>query len=57
MRKFRKGADVTWAWGAHRGGGKVAETFTHDVTRTLNGTRASLEEPAYLIRQADGNLS
>ena len=59
MKKFRKGADVTWAWGAHRGEGKVAESFTRDVTRTIKGTEikrtASSEEPAYLIRQADGD--
>jgi hypothetical protein len=58
MKKFRKGTDVTWAWGAHRGEGKVPESFTHDIVRTIKGTKvkrtASADEPAYLIEQADG---
>lgn len=59
MRKLRKGARVTWDWGAHTAEGKVAESFTSDVKRTIKGTevvrKASREEPAYLIEQADGD--
>ncbi|MGE3307915.1 MAG: DUF2945 domain-containing protein [Rhizobiaceae bacterium] len=58
MAKFRKGAQVAWTWGAHIAHGKVAESFTTDVTRTIKGERikrrASTQEPAYLITQADG---
>lgn len=55
---FRKGTAVTWKWGAHRAEGKIAETFTSDVTRTIKGEaitrKASKDEPAYLIVQEDG---
>jgi len=58
MTKFRKGAPVRWAWGAHQAEGKIAKSFTRDVTRTIKGERikrkASPEEPAYLIVQEDG---
>jgi hypothetical protein len=59
MQKFRKGTRVTWAWGAHTATGKIAESFTRDVKRTIKGTevvrKASAEEPAYLIEQDDGD--
>lgn len=55
---FRKGTAVTWTWGTHRAEGKIAETFTSDVTRTIKGEtitrKASDDEPAYLIVQEDG---
>ena len=58
MAKFRKGAKVTWKWGAHTAHGKIAESFTEDVTRTIKGEtitrKASKDEPAYLIEQEDG---
>ena len=54
----RKGTKVTWKWGAHQAEGKIAESFTEDVTRTIKGEeikrKASNEEPAYLIEQEDG---
>ncbi|MEO3385216.1 DUF2945 domain-containing protein [Mesorhizobium sp. CAU 1741] len=56
---FRKGTAVTWKWGAHRAEGKIAETFTSNVTRTIKGEtikrKASKDEPAYLIVQEDGD--
>jgi hypothetical protein len=59
MTAFRKGASVTWSWGAHTAKGKVAERFTRDVSRTIKGQRvkrkASPQEPAYLIVQDDGS--
>lgn len=58
MTKFRKGAPVRWQWDAHSAEGKVAQSFTRDVTRTIKGEavkrKASAEEPAYLIVQEDG---
>ncbi len=58
MAKFRKGAKVAWNWGAHTAYGKVAESFTGDVTRTIKGEtikrKASAQEPAYLVTQDDG---
>jgi len=58
MAKFRKDEAVSWKWGAHTAEGKVAESFTRDVTRTIQGEKikrkASEEEPAYLVVQEDG---
>ena len=58
MTKFAKGTKVSWKWGAHSAEGKVAESFTEDVARTIKGEaikrKASEDEPAYLIEQADG---
>jgi hypothetical protein len=57
--KLKTGAKVSWRWGQGEGKGEIAETFTKPVTRTIKGKRirrkASEDEPAYLIRQADGD--
>lgn len=56
---IREGSKVKWSWGNGEGTGKVVERFTDDVTRTLKGSEitrhASEDEPAYLIRQEDGD--
>ena len=56
---FRKGSKVSWSWGAHTAHGKIVESFTSKVSRTIKGTEvtreASRKEPAYLIEQADGD--
>lgn len=58
MTKFAKGTKVEWKWGKGTGTGKVAESFTEDVERTIKGEKikrkASSDEPAYLIEQEDG---
>lgn len=58
MTKFRKGAKVEWDWGSGTAMGKVAESFTEEVKRTIKGKeikrKASKDEPAYLVEQADG---
>ncbi|WFR94481.1 DUF2945 domain-containing protein [Rhizobium tumorigenes] len=58
MHKFRVGSKVEWKWGKGTGTGKVTESFTDDVERTIEGSvikrKASAEEPAYLIEQEDG---
>ena len=58
MHKFRVGSTVEWHWGKGTGTGKVTESFTEDVERTIAGSaikrKASSEEPAYLIAQEDG---
>jgi hypothetical protein len=58
MHKFRVGSKVEWQWGKGTGTGKVTESFTEDVERTIAGAaikrKASVEEPAYLISQEDG---
>ncbi len=57
-QRYGKGSRVAWNWGNGTGEGKVAESFTGRVTRTIEGkeiTRnASDENPAYLIEQEDG---
>ena len=56
---LEKGTHVSWAWGAHRAEGIVAQRFTARVKRTIKGKtvvrNASEDEPAYLVRQANGN--
>jgi len=56
---YNAGTKVKWKWGDGWGRGEVSEVFTSDVTRTIKGTevkrKASAEDPAYLIEQADGD--
>jgi hypothetical protein len=56
---IREGTRVSWSWGNGTGTGKVVERFTEDVSRELKGTEvtrhASPDEPAFLIRQEDGD--
>lgn len=56
---IRVGTTVRWKWGSGTGEGKVVETFTGKVTRTLQGSEitrnATGEEPAYLIATDDGS--
>lgn len=51
MARFRKGTAVLWNWGVHTAHGKAAETFTEDISRTIEGAeithKASRDEPAY----------
>jgi len=58
MTTYRKGTKVSWKWGNGKGEGKVAESFTEDVERKIDGStikrKASKDEPAYLIEQEDG---
>lgn len=57
--KYRVGTKVKWNWGNGTGHGKVSESFTEKVTRTISGTEvtrnATEDEPAYLIEQEDGD--
>ena len=58
MQKYHSGTKVEWSWGKGTGLGKVAESFTDDVERTIEGStikrKASADEPAYLVEQEDG---
>ena len=58
-RSFAKGSKVKWTWGAHEAHGEVVDRFEKRVTRTLKGDKvvrnASPDEPAYLMRQGDGD--
>lgn len=59
MAGYNKGTMVEWDWGNGTGTGKVTETFTEKVTRTIKGNEvtrdASSDEPAYMIEQDDGD--
>ena len=59
MQTIRVGSEVEWKWGRSKGEGKVAEKFTKDVERQIKGKtikrKASAEEPAFLIRQENGD--
>lgn len=59
MKAFEEGSCVKWQWGEGTGTGEVMEVHTSRVTRTLKGTEvtrnADADNPAYVIRQADGD--
>jgi hypothetical protein len=59
MARYRKGEWVEWNWGAGTGTGKVSDTFTEKVTRTIEGSEitrnADSDNPAYMIEQEDGS--
>lgn len=59
MQKISVGNTVEWRWGQSRAEGKVTRKFTHDVERQIKGKvikrKADAGEPAFLIRQADGD--
>lgn len=59
MSGYDKGTQVEWKWGNGKGTGKVTDVFTDDVTRTIDGSeitrKASQDEPAYMIKQEDGD--
>ena len=56
---IRKGSKVTWKWGNGTATGKVTETFSEEVTRTIKGNEVTRKgEPgnkALLIEQEDGD--
>lgn len=58
-KQFNVGTSVKWKWGNGWGNGQVEQAFTSNVTRHIDGTevtrKASEDEPAYLIRQDDGD--
>ena len=55
---IRESTKVSWAWGDGQASGEVQEVFNEPVVRTIDGTEvkrnASEDDPAYLIRQEDG---
>lgn len=59
MASYGKGDKVSWEWGNGRGEGKVTDTFTKKVTRTLKGSEITRngthDDPALLIEQEDGD--
>jgi len=55
---IRQGTNVKWKWGQGEAEGKVSETFTESVTRTINGNEVtrngSDDDKALLIKQENG---
>ncbi|PPK86344.1 hypothetical protein CLV84_3270 [Neolewinella xylanilytica] len=56
---IRKGSKVTWKWGNGSATGKVEETFTEEVSRTIEGNKVTRKgesgNKALLIKQDDGS--
>ncbi len=55
---IREGTTVTWKWGKGTATGKVKDTFDHEVTTTLKGTKVTRkgkpENKALFIQQENG---
>lgn len=58
-KSYRVGTKVRWKWGGGSATGKVQESFTRRVQRTIDGSEitrnADDDNPAYLIEQDDGD--
>ncbi len=56
---IKKGTKVKWKWGSGTAEGKVQETFTKSVTRTIKGSEVTRNgeegNKALLIEQEDGD--
>ncbi|HEY8930606.1 MAG TPA: DUF2945 domain-containing protein [Mucilaginibacter sp.] len=56
---MKKGDTVNWKWGASKAEGKIVKAFDEPVTKTIKGAKvkrkASKDEPAFEIKQADGS--
>ena len=55
---IRKGTKVSWKWGNGTATGKVKETYTKEVTKTIEGSKITRKgeenNKALLIEQEDG---
>lgn len=55
---IRTGTEVKWSWGSGTATGKVKETFSEKVSRTIEGNEVtrngSDDDKALLIEQEDG---
>lgn len=56
---IKKGTNVKWNWGSGTAKGKVVETFTEKVTKTIKGTKVTRNgeksNKALYIKQDDGD--
>ncbi|NIY73245.1 HVA1 family protein [Marivivens donghaensis] len=56
---YNEGDKVKWEWGNGTGTGKIDKVYTKKVTRKIDGSeitrKASKDEPAYYIKQNDGD--
>lgn len=57
---IRKGSEVTWKWGTGTAQGKVAETFSKEITKTIKGSlitrKGEKGNKALYIKQTDGDV-
>lgn len=55
----QKGSNVKWEWGSGEAEGKVIETFSEKITKTIKGTEITRigekGNKALLIEQEDGD--
>lgn len=56
---MKKGDKVHWNWGKGEGEGTIEEKSEKTITKKIKGTtvkrKASKEEPAYVVKQENGN--
>lgn len=56
---IRKGTLVQWNWGSGKAEGKVIETYTKTITKTIKGTeitrKGEHDNKALYIKQKDGD--
>jgi len=57
-KMIRKGTEVKWKWGQGYATGKVENTYSESITKTIKGNEVtrngSSENKALLIKQEDG---
>lgn len=57
---MKKGDTVHWEWGKGEGEGKIVQKHEKPVEKKIKGTevkrKASKEDPAYTIKQEDGDI-
>lgn len=56
---IRKGSKVVWNWADWQAEGKVLETFSKEITKTIKGSKITQkwerDNKALFIEQADGD--
>ncbi|SFH78593.1 hypervirulence associated TUDOR domain-containing protein [Halpernia frigidisoli] len=56
---IKKGTKVQWKWGSGTATGKVIETHTEEITKTIKGSKITRkgekDNKALLIEQEDGD--
>lgn len=56
---MKKGDKVHWNWGKSQAEGTIEQKSDKTITKKIKGTevkrKASKEEPAYVVKQANGN--
>ncbi|WP_292949860.1 DUF2945 domain-containing protein [Olleya sp. UBA1516] len=57
---IKTGTEVQWDWGHGTAKGKVEETYTKKITKTIKGTKVTREgtsgNKALFIKQSDGDF-